>query len=151
MPDLAIIQPTVREGPLARLGAGVCAAACLAVLITAWRLQPSAAGHGTHTQLGLPACGFALAFNKPCFTCGMTTAFAHAAHGQFWAGFKAQPFGLLLSVATAGVFWGALHVALTGSRVARLAADLCTPRRIAAVLALGGVAWVYKILTWPGI
>jgi hypothetical protein len=154
MADAAILTPPENGAsePLGvRVGAGALAAACLSILVIAWRLQPSSAGHGTHMQLGLPPCGFAMMFNKPCFTCGMTTAFAHAAHGQFWAGFKAQPLGLVLAVMTAGVFWTSGYVAATGSRLGRLVADQFKTRNLLIGLGFGLGAWGYKLATWPGL
>ncbi|MEC9374691.1 MAG: hypothetical protein VYC34_12640, partial [Planctomycetota bacterium] len=65
-----------------RLLAALAAAAFIAVLIVAATLTPSPDGHGTHTRLGLTPCPWVLTLNKPCPTCGMTTAFAHAADGQ---------------------------------------------------------------------
>ncbi|MCA9610613.1 MAG: hypothetical protein KC619_33690, partial [Myxococcales bacterium] len=38
----------------------------LAVLVTAAMLTPSPEGHGTHTQLGLPPCGFLVYTGYPC-------------------------------------------------------------------------------------
>ena len=47
----------------------------LAPLVIAAALSPSNAGHGTHRQLGLPACGWQTNMGLPCPTCGMTTSF----------------------------------------------------------------------------
>lgn len=143
-----VMVPTAQVSTAARLGAAVVAAACLSLLIVSARLDPSSAGHGTHTQLGLPPCGWAIYFGKPCATCGMTTAFAHAAHFQLWSSFKAQPMGMLLALATAVGFWAAAHVAVTGSRVGIFLASLLTPRLLWAVAALTLAAWTYKFVTW---
>jgi hypothetical protein len=124
--------------------------AALAVLIVAARLEPDARGMGTHTQLGLPPCGWVVAFGKPCFTCGMTTAFARAARGDAPGAFRAQPMGALLAVAAAGLFWAGVHSAATGSRLWRLCDALLRPRVITGVLVLGGLAWAYKWATWAG-
>ena len=80
----------------------------------------------------------------------MTTAFAHAANGDILAAFHAQPFGAMLAVLTAVVFWGATHVAATGSAVGRYAGRALTPR---VLWILGGsvvAAWAYKWATWTG-
>lgn len=132
----------------ARFGAAAIAVACLTLLIVAARLHPAAAGHGTHTQLGMPPCGWAIYFGKPCATCGMTTAFAHAAHFQLWSSFKAQPMGALLALATAVAFWAGLHIAATGSRLGPFLAGLLTPRLLWTIAALTLLAWAYKFLTW---
>ena len=48
-----------------RIGAGVIAILCLTVLsIGAW-LSPATDGHGTHTQLGLSPCMWAVALDNP--------------------------------------------------------------------------------------
>ena len=131
------------------LGAFV-AACCLALLLVAWRLDPSSRGVGTHTQLGMPPCMWMTRFGRPCATCGMTTAFSYAAHGRFLRGLRAQPLGLLLCLLTAAAFWPALHAAATGSRWDRLVVALLRPKLvwIGLVLVLG--AWGYKLWAmWP--
>lgn len=139
---------SVRVGFGPRLVAGVVACGCLAMLgIGAW-LVPSAAGHGTHQRLGLAPCGWVLAFGKPCPTCGMTTAVAHAADADFAAAFVAQPMGLVIALGAATLFWGAMHVALTGSRLGTVAARAMTPRLLWVLAALTGAAWAYKFATW---
>jgi len=79
----------------------------------------------------------------------MTTAFAHAAHTQFWASFRTQPMGCLLCLGAAAAFWGCLHVALTGSHLGRLSARMLTPRWLWVMAALLLVAWAYKYAVWP--
>jgi len=71
-----------------------------ALLVASRLLTPSASGVGTHMQLGLPACGFLVLFGKPCPACGLTTAFAHLAHGSLLASLHANPLGLPLFLAT---------------------------------------------------
>jgi len=68
----------------------------LAVVITAAMLTPSPAGHGTHTQLGLPPCGFLVYTGYPCPGCGLTTSFSHMVRLQLIGAFHANPFGILL-------------------------------------------------------
>src|SRR5262245_53791096 len=101
----------------ARVGALAIALVCLMGLALAARLRPESAGHGTHMQLGLPACGWAAYFGKPCATCGMTTAWAWAAHGRYGESFLAQPMGMILCLGAAMVFWGGMHAAVTASRM----------------------------------
>ncbi|MFO0832090.1 MAG: DUF2752 domain-containing protein [Phycisphaerales bacterium] len=132
----------------ARMVSGILAALCLAVMLTAFFLRPSAKGHATHTQLGLPACGWATFFNKPCPTCGMTTSFALAAKGHFWLAFKTQPAGFLIAIATCITFWGALHGAIFASRVDRLVFPLLQPRWLWTAAGILLAAWAYKIATW---
>jgi hypothetical protein len=87
----------------ARLGLSALALGSLLVLATARALTPAASGVGTHTQLGLPPCGFLLFFQLPCPACGLTTAFAHLAHGSLEASLAAHPLGLPLFLGTAFV------------------------------------------------
>jgi hypothetical protein len=61
-----------------------------------FQLEPSESGHGTHRQLGFPACGFLTVTGYPCPSCGITTAFVYAARGKWYDALKAQPFGLIL-------------------------------------------------------
>lgn len=122
----------------------VIALGCAAVLILGAWMDPSPAGHGTHTQLGIPPCGWKFALGYPCATCGMTTAVSHAAHGDVWSSVKVQPFGFLVALGAAVGFWIALHGAVTGSRVDRVLWWVLRPR----LLVVGGIlffaAWGYK-------
>jgi hypothetical protein len=82
----------------------------LAVLITAAFLSPSPEGHGTHTQLGLPPCGFLVYTHYPCPGCGLTTSFAHMIRLEVIGAANANPFGILLFLCTAA----AIPIALYG-------------------------------------
>lgn len=141
---------TPRAGFGARLGAGVLALALLLVLAVGAWLSPSTKGFGSHTALGMPPCGWVVAFGKPCPTCGMTTAFAHAARLELWEAAKVQPMGCLLALMAATMFWPAAFVAATGSRVGQVYATLFGPRTLWTLVALGVAAWAYKFVTWPG-
>lgn len=137
-----------RAEPKERLMAAIVAGGALALLVTAWLLQPSGEGHGTHEKLGLPACAWVAMFDRPCPTCGMTTAYAHAASGDLPSAFRTQPLGATLSVVTAAVFWLALHVALFGSRLGVFTGHLTRPAVLWTGLTLLLLAWGYKLLTW---
>jgi hypothetical protein len=63
--------------------------------VGAW-LRPSASGHGTHQELGLPPCPSVLLFDRPCPGCGLTTSWTAFIHGQFAASFHAHALGPLL-------------------------------------------------------
>ncbi len=136
-------------GAWARVWAACIAAGILGLLGTAAWLRADSGGHGTHTQLGMPACAWAMAFDRPCPTCGMTTAFAHAADGEFRASFLSQPLGFMLALGAAAGFWGAVHVAATGSQLGTVSARLMQPRALWVLAGLAAAAWAYKFATWP--
>ncbi len=71
-------------------------AGSLAVLAVAAGIEPDLRGYGSHTQLGLPPCGFLLLTGAPCPGCGLTTAFAHGIRGQWAMAASANPLGLAL-------------------------------------------------------
>ena len=73
------------------------AAALVAVLAVARRLEPDPRGFGTHEQLGLSPCAFRATTGRPCPTCGMTTAFARFARGEVAASWRANPAGAVLA------------------------------------------------------
>lgn len=138
----------LRSSAGARFGAGVLALLILAVLITAAWLTPNAEGHGSHTQLGLAPCTWAVWFDKPCPTCGMTTSFAQAGEGNWVRSGVTQPFGLLLVIGSAGVFWGSLTQAVTGAPLGTSFVGLFKPRIFISLGVLFAGAWIYKIVTW---
>lgn len=129
-----------------RFVAALFAALLLAVLIVASRLTPSTDGHGTHTQLGLPACGWYMMTGHACPTCGMTTAFAHMTDGRVWTAFVTQPIGALLAIAASVAFWGCLHVTVFGSRLGAMVVRAMTPTALWVVGGIGLAAWVYKMI-----
>lgn len=61
-------------------------------------LKPEVAGHGTHQQLGLPACPSAAIFDRPCPGCGLTTSWTNTLHGQFAAAFQDHWLGPFLYI-----------------------------------------------------
>lgn len=71
-----------------------------AVVITAAMLTPNPAGHGTHTQLGLPPCGFLVFTGYPCPGCGLTTSFAYMVRVNLLGAWLANPFGIVLFLCT---------------------------------------------------
>ena len=73
----------------------------LIVLITAAFLTPSGEGHGTHTQLGLPPCGFLASTGLPCPGCGLTTSFAHMMRFEWAGAAAANAFGVALFLVSA--------------------------------------------------
>jgi hypothetical protein len=62
-------------------------------------LRPDQRGYGTHEQLRfVPPCGFKKLTGLPCPSCGMTTAFAYMAHGQFFKAAITHPYAAMLFV-----------------------------------------------------
>lgn len=123
----------------------------LAVLVTAGMINPDPTGVGTHQQLGLPPCGWVLASGGyPCPTCGMTTAFAAAAHARPGVSLWAQPFGAALALATVVFFWGSLHVAVFGSMLTRALDPILKPRVLIVISVLFLLAWAYKAIQMKG-
>ena len=116
-----------------------------AILLAACWLEPWGDGHGTHRQLGLPACSFLVRTGYPCPTCGLTTAMALMARGRVAGAFEAHPFGVALFAAVvvlAGV--GAGELATGRDVLGRLRPSLwwCA-LGIGALLA----GWGWKLLT----
>ena len=123
---------------------------CLAVLSLAAWLEPDPAGVGTHEKLGLPACGFKTVTSLPCMSCGMTTAFSHAADGELITAFSVQPAGTVLAIGMAILVWVAGYAAVTGLSLVGLGRTLASPRTIVALLAVVIIAWAYTLALHMG-
>lgn len=72
---------------------------CVAILTIAVWLHPDGRGYGTHTQMGLPACGFKVRWRAPCPACGLTTSVSSMMHGEVGLAWKSNVFGVLLTIA----------------------------------------------------
>ncbi len=59
-------------------------------------LHPDVHLHGTHRQLGLPACPSVMIFHRPCPGCGLTTSFTAMVHFDFATALRAHLMGPLL-------------------------------------------------------
>jgi len=126
----------------------IVAGCALVVLDIAWWLEPAAAGHSTHTQLGLPGCTFMDVTGVPCPMCGATTTFSLLAEGQVVRGVVNQPFASLLFFATVAV------VGISGAEVIqprqrwRRIEDVVRPVEpwvAIAILAAMLAGWIWKI------
>jgi hypothetical protein len=138
----------LRASVSSRVFAACVALVSLGVLgMGAW-MQPATDGHGTHTQLGLKPCMWAVTLDKPCMTCGMTTSFAHAGEGQWITSFLNQPMGALLVLLTSVLFWGGATQAITGARIGTMIQPALRPRVFIVLGAMLLLAWVYKVVTW---
>ncbi len=134
--------------PGLRVLAAILSCGAMGVLVIAVLLRPLGQGHGTHTQLGMPDCAWAVSLDMPCPTCGMTTSFAHAAGGDLLASLVTQPLGLVLVIGTAATVWGGAHSAIGGVRLGPLLGAITTKWSLWALAAGAAGAWVYKIVTW---
>ncbi|UJR79470.1 Hypothetical protein I5071_15060 [Sandaracinus amylolyticus] len=116
-----------------------------AVFITAAWLTPNPEGHGTHTQLGLPPCGFLVFTGYPCPGCGLTTAFAYMIRLDVIGAWHANPFGIALFLAVAlFIPFAALGFVRGWSVVSAL--DRVHAEKVAIVLALLSVmSWVTRV------
>lgn len=151
----ARVSPSVAPSPKAsgagrRLTGALIASIALGVLLLAAGLDAAPDGHGTHTQLGLPACNWVTLMNRPCPTCGMTTSFTHAADGDLLTAAAAQPTGTLLAVLAAALAWGGVHTAATGIALGPILGGLLRTRVIWWGLGIVLAGWGYKLLTWSG-
>lgn len=93
-----------RRRPIGRLTRCALFAAALGLgglLALASRLEPDPRGFGTHEQLGLQPCAFAVLTGRLCPTCGMTTSFAWIARGRPREAWRVNPAGCLLALASA--------------------------------------------------
>ena len=141
-----VSQPAAERPGSARAIAGLVLVGCVLLLAVAARLEPAAGGIGTHEQLGHPPCSVPMLWGVPCPTCGMTTAFAHAARGQMASAFHAQPAGLSLALAAAVAAVAAGRTLVTG-RAYRINWTRVSPLGVGfgvVGVLLGG--WVYKIV-----
>jgi hypothetical protein len=140
-------SPSPRSRRIQALLVGTGAIVILA--IAAW-LSPSADGVGTHKELGLPPCGWIVAADIPCPTCGMTTAFSYTVRGNFLSAFKTQPFGLFLAVCVAITGILGFTIAFTGRPKTAFWYHWMTTKTLFIIAGLAAFAWVYKILAHRG-
>jgi uncharacterized protein DUF2752 len=138
-----------------RFGALVIFLSGGALLWIAAMLEPDPRGFGTHEQLGLPPCGFAVRTGLPCPTCGMTTAFAHFVRGHVAAAFQANPFGALAFLAVVVVTAIAALRLASGrpepSPWSRLPWRFLRPAIVVAWLGSWGIAILRVLLAHGGV
>ncbi len=131
--------------------AAIIAVAIGVIFLAAAWVAPSERGVGTHHQLGLPTCGWIVAADLPCPTCGMTTSFSHAVRGQFLQSLFAQPMGFFLAIGIflTGVF--AIFTAVTGRSLALIWMPFCSRKYFIILGIFAILAWGFKILAYRGV
>jgi len=122
-------QKSERSRRLHALGVALSAVLLLSI---AFVLSPSEEGIGTHQQLGLPTCGWILASDIPCPTCGMTTSWTHTVRGNF-------------------VALGGFITATTGFSFQPLLYRFPPSKIFIVVIILSLLAWGFKILLHKGM
>lgn len=109
--------------PLAQRSPWIALALVSGSILTLSRLlTPAPEGVGTHTQLGLPQCGFLALFSLPCPACGLTTSFAHLARFELLPSLRAHPLGLPLFALVVALLLLSLRGVARGGTAARLTA-----------------------------
>jgi hypothetical protein len=162
--DLSYDEPTIRllgrtlpkANPVERVAWAIVFVGLVTVFSVARHLTPDARGIGTHEQIPLiggsmPPCGFVAwsqaTFGKPypCPSCGFTTTFAHAMHGELWTAVKNQPFGFIV-FCSFGLMIPTSLLCTIGQVSPLRATDHWRWRRILATLfVLWLLAWFYKM------
>ncbi len=127
---------------LAAIGLAMCGA-----LATARTLTPDERCYGTHEQLGWAKCWFRAWTGRPCPTCGMTTAWAHAVRFQMREAIAANAAGAIAcGLAVAAAPW-----LLASAAAGRWLAVEPTPRVVlwigTAGLALVLVDWARRLIS----
>ncbi len=108
-------------------------------------LEPSAAGYGTHRQLGFPACGFLTVTGYPCPSCGVTTALALSISGEWLIALVTQPFGLFLAIVLGSL--GFIAILALGRKIplSELLNSKGSELLQVILLILFFLSWFYKI------
>jgi hypothetical protein len=118
------------------------------VLLLSFWLKPDPRGLGTHEQLMLYPCNFYVWTGYPCPTCGMTTAFAHMAHGQLREAFVAQPMGALGFLVCVCLLPITAISAFTGTNLVQTTLRLPW-RRLSMILgAMLALSWIFKLVVF---
>lgn len=118
------------------------------ILVTAFRLEPDRRGYGTHEQLGMKRCGFLEATGRPCFSCGMTTAFALTVRGRVVAALRSNILGTLLAVLTIAAPGWLVHSLASGKPALRFLYPDRGKVIVAVFLFLLIASWTVQLLTF---
>jgi hypothetical protein len=142
------LEPSSQERatPLGRFAWALLGAGCAAVVaLSAW-LTPDPQGFGTHRQLGLPPCEFGSMTGIPCPGCGLTTSFAHMAHGHVIAGFAAHLMGPPLFLMTLFVAFYAPYAIVKRRPLVTLIDARPSAPLLVLTSTLGLVTWLLRAL-----
>ena len=122
------------------------AVALVVVFGVATGLEPDPTGFGTHTQLGLPPCYFARVTGHPCPSCGMTTSFAWFVRGRFGRSWGANPAGMVLASACAGLVPWLLAGASLGKTPGFRSLEQPLIGVVVATVAVSLVSWTIRLV-----
>ena len=117
---------------------------CITVLAVAATITPDPSGYGTHTQLGLPPCGFLLLTGFPCPGCGLTTAFAWGIRGHWLLAASANPLGLMMFLVVCSCIPLAATSALRGWSIDAVIDRFSLNRWALALAGCATVLWVVR-------
>jgi small-conductance mechanosensitive channel len=118
----------------------------MVVLGLARWLEPSPRGFGTHTQLGLAPCAFAIVTGRLCPTCGMTTSFAWFARGRLDRSWRANPAGSLLAPTCVALIPWLLFGALFGRPPGFRSLEQPLIGLVVATVALSLISWTIRLI-----
>ena len=151
MTDLSAAEPVGGSRVASRAGWLFLFVVPTAVMITAMALTPNPVGHGTHTQLGLPPCGFLMVTGLPCPGCGLTTCFAHMIRGEVVMAARANPFGVALFLVSFFTIPISALGFVRGWRVLETLDRLRFERVAILLAACSAVVWLVRIVRISGI
>ena len=135
-----LLSPARVEALLMMVGAG-------AILAAARLLTPDPSGYGTHEHIFLLPCVFRSVTGLPCPFCGMTTAFALMARGQWAAAFGIHALSPAAYLLTWGVMLaGAVGLVRNRRAVPQWLFGQRAGRVILFIILLGWVANLARVL-----
>jgi len=117
----------------------------MAALVVASQLRPEPRGFGTHEQLGLPPCSFATWFGRRCPACGMTTAWAHVAHGQWRAAARTHVSGTFLAIVAVPIALAALVAAIGGREFSWVPGEVMMATAAVALAGTVLLEWLVRL------
>lgn len=138
--------PAILEARRQRRLAAVLGLMGLVVFLVAAGLDPyDESGrprrHGTHRQLGLPACALKAVTGFGCPSCGMTTSFSLLAHGDVAAAWQTNWAGCVIAaMAALGTVW--FLAAAAGLTLGRLTVDKVVQAMVLTGMSVAVVRWL---------